>query len=65
MKKLMKSKRGVVISTLLLGIAGLLFGIPIFYTWLKLQFTPAQPVSPIWIAVGAFVVLILLIKRRR
>ena len=41
-----------------------LFGIPIFGTWLKMMFTPAQPVSPIWIIVIAFIVLILLFRRK-
>jgi len=70
MKKLMKSKKGVAPLLLVLipaipWILGLtLFGVPIFATWLKVITTPAKPVSPIWIIVIAFIVLIL-IKRRR
>ena len=70
MKKLMKSKKGAGPLLLLLipaipWILGLtLFGVPIFGTWLKIVTTPAKPISPIWIIVIGFVVLILLIKRR-
>ncbi len=63
--KLMKSKKGIVFTSLLLGIAGLLFGIPIFYTWLKLMFfTPKTGFSPVWIIVIGFIVILLLKKMR-
>ena len=71
MKKLMKSKKGALPLLLVLipaipWILGLtLFGVPVFATWFKMATTPAKPVSPIWFIVGGFVILILLIKRRR
>ena len=66
MKKLIKSKKGILPLIPIAWILGLvLIGIPVFGTWLKVITTPAKPVSPIWIAVGAFIVLVLLITRRK
>ena len=66
MKKLMKSKKGVIqfIAPILFGLVGLLFGIPVFITWLKMITQPSTPFSPIWIIVIAFIVLILLFRRK-
>jgi len=74
MKKLMKSKKGFVFTAAafiailaavpwILGLT--LFGVPVFATWLKVVFSkPSAGISPIWIIVIAFIV-ILLIKRRK
>lgn len=72
LKKLMKSKKGVAPALLLLLIPAIpwilgltLFGIPVFGTWLKIVTTPASTgFSPIWIIVIAFIVLILLFRRK-
>lgn len=65
-KKLMKSKKGFVITgSILIGTALILFGIPFLGTWLKLMFSkPSAGISPIWIIVIGFVVILLLRRKQ-
>jgi len=67
--KLLKSKKGfafttgafIALLTALPWIMGLtLFGVPVFSTWIKGTTAPATPLSPIWIIVGGFVILLII-----